>query len=291
MAMSTPAKPRLGRGLDALLPVANSADALSQRPTRLPIEEVHPNRSQPRSRFETAALEELAQSIREVGVLEPILVRRRQAGGFEIIAGERRWRAAQKASLRDVPVHFHDFDDRKAFEAALIENLQRQDLNPVEVARAFERLTTAHGHSQESLAQLTGKDRSTVANALRLLKLPKDVLEMVEQGQLSEGHGRAILTAGDAAAMRGLAHQVLSKNLSVRETERRARKRSKDPNVSANVLRDSAPKSANVRDLETRIAQRLGTSVRIDDVNGRGTLTIQYSDYDTLDRILEQIMG
>src|SRR5688572_30547587 len=172
-------KPRLGRGLDAMLPAAPSG--ASKELFYAPIEEVHPNREQPRRNFDEAALGELAASIQELGILEPILARKRAAGGYEIIAGERRWRAAQRAGLREVPVFVRELTPKESFEAALVENLQREDLNPVETARAFQRLIDEHGHTQDSVAARVGKDRSTVANAMRLLKLPPDVLAWVEE--------------------------------------------------------------------------------------------------------------
>jgi ParB family chromosome partitioning protein len=252
-----------------------------------PIEEVFPNRRQPRTRFDDALLEQLAASIREMGVLEPILVRRRSAGGFEIIAGERRWRAAQKAGLREVPIHVRELTEQAAFEAALVENLQREDLNPVETARAFERLVREHAHTQDTIAKRVGKDRSTVSNALRLLKLPEAVLALVETGELSEGHGRALLGAGETGAMLRLAKQAAAEALSVRDVERRARSiaAAARPGSKA-TTKGKPPSSANVRDLESRLARRLGTRVSVADRKGKGHLTIPFSSYDELDRIL-----
>ncbi len=177
------ARRRLGRGLDGLLPAAPPAAERSGNHSAA-IEELQPGRMQPRGRMDAAGLAELAASIREHGVLEPILVRKRSAGGFEIIAGERRWRAAQQAELKEVPIFVHDLGDGAAFEAALVENLQREDLNPMETARAFQRLVDDFGYTQETIATKVGKERSTVANALRLLKLPKEVMEFVEAGDV-----------------------------------------------------------------------------------------------------------
>ena len=178
------ARRRLGRGLDGLLPAAPPASERTAK-NNAAIEDLHPGRMQPRGRMGAEGLAELAASIREHGVLEPILVRKRPSGGFEIIAGERRWRAAQQAGLKDVPIFVHDLGDQAAFEAALVENLQREDLNPMETARAFQRLVDDYGHTQEIIATKVGKERSTVANALRLLKLPKDITDLVEAGDLS----------------------------------------------------------------------------------------------------------
>lgn len=279
--MTQQKRPRLGRGLDAMLPAAPAPKSVDHVAA---IEEVFPNRDQPRQHFDDARLDELAQSIRQVGILEPILVRKRQAGGYEIIAGERRWRAAQRAGLREVPIFVRELSPRDAFEAALVENLQREDLNPIETARAFARLCEEHGYTQETVAARVGKDRSTVANSMRLLKLPDDVLALVESGKLSEGHGRAILGAPSVGAMQKLARQVVAENLTVRETERRAR-----TSTQAAAKKEGA-KSANVRDLETRLGRTLGTRVNVVDRKGKGRLEIIYTSYAELDRILEKIL-
>jgi len=252
------------------------------------IEDVHPNRDQPRKIFDEEKLEELAASIREIGVLEPILVRKRKKGGYEIIAGERRWRAAQRAGLRDVPVFVRDLSSREAFEAALVENLQREDLNPIETARAFARLVEDHGHTQESVASRVGKNRSTVANAMRLLKLPEDVLALVEDGQLSEGHGRAILTAPNVGTMQKLGRQAVEGTWSVRETERRARALNGD--AKKKKKRKKPQRSANVRDLETRLSRALGSRVTLKDSRGKGRIEISYHSFDELDRLLEKLL-
>ncbi len=282
----TAGKKRLGRGLDGLLPSAPAkAGGGASQGFAAPIEEVHPNREQPRTRFDDAALDELAASIAEVGVLEPILVRKRAKGGYEIVAGERRWRAAQRAGLKEVPVFVRELTTEQAFEAALVENLQREDLNPIETARAFARLVEEHGHSQETVARRVGKDRSTVANALRLLKLPEVVLGMVEDGRLSEGHGRALLGAHDAATIKRLAHEAVKKEWSVRETERQVRAAAR----GASATPAPGPKSANVRDLEGRLSRVLGARVTVEDKKGKGRLVVAYSSYDELDRILAHI--
>jgi ParB family chromosome partitioning protein len=282
-------KRRLGRGLDGLLPSTPSkpAAATTAQGFLAPIEEVHPNREQPRTRFDDEALAELAASIAELGVLEPILVRHRAKGGYEIIAGERRWRAAQKAGLREVPVFVRELSTREAFEAALVENLQREDLNPIETAKAFQRLVEEHGNSQEAVAKRVGKDRSTVANALRLLKLPEVVLGMLEDATLSEGHGRALLGAPDVASMKRLAHEAVKKGWSVRETERQVRAAARGEEQKG----EPAPtKSANVRDLESRLSKALGARVEVDDKKGKGKLVVNYTSYDELDRLLAHLI-
>lgn len=238
--------------------------------------------------MDAETLAELAASIREHGVLEPILVRKRKSGGFEIIAGERRWRAAQQAGLKNVPVFVHDLDDAKAFEAALVENLQREDLNPMETARAFQRLVDDYGYTQEAVATKVGKERSTVANALRLLKLPKDVMNLVEDGQLSEGHARALLSAPSVGVMKKLARAAVTKGWSVREAERHARKLARSDGNGAPGSK--AGKSTNVRDLESRLSKALGSTTTIQETGKeRGQIRINYASFDELDRIIETL--
>jgi ParB family chromosome partitioning protein len=275
---------RLGRGLDALIPQPKPAPAASSRePSVAGIEEVHPNRGQPRTRFEDGKLDELAQSIKELGVLEPILVRKRASGGYEIVAGERRWRAAQRAGLREVPIVVRELSGATAFEAAIVENLQREDLNPIETARAFQRLIDEFEHTQDSIAHKIGKDRSTVSNALRLLKLPTSVLEHIENGDLSEGHGRALLTAPTTALREKLGREAVEKQWSVRETERHARQ-------AGEAKPEPKPKTANVRDLENRLSKSLGARVTVHDHGeGKGSIHVNYTSLDELDRILAKI--
>jgi ParB family chromosome partitioning protein len=289
MAIDPKKGSRLGRGLDALIPQTKSAasapNSAPSAPTVAGIEEVHPNRSQPRTRFDETALDELASSIKELGVVQPIVVRKRAAGGFEIIAGERRWRAAQRAGLREVPIVVSDLSGTAAFEAAIVENLQREDLNPVETARAFQRLIDDYKHSQDTIAQKIGKDRSTVANALRLLKLPPAVLEHIENGDLSEGHGRALLTAPSTGAREKLAKEAMAKQWSVRETERQAR-HAGEPKLKP----EPKTKSANVRDLEIRLSKSLGARVTLtDNGEGKGAIHVAYTSLDELDRILSKL--
>jgi len=244
---------------------------------------------QPRVRMDAEALAELAVSIREHGVLEPILVRKKSGGGFEIVAGERRWRAAQQAGLKEVPIFVHELDDEAAFEAALVENLQREDLNAMETARAFQRLVDDFGYTQETIAAKVGKERSTVANSLRLLKLPDDVSAMVEDSQLSEGHARALLAAPSVSTMKKLARTAVSKGWSVRETERQSRRAARSDEGEKKPSK-SSKKSANVRDLEQRLSRALGSTTTVHDRGKeRGELRIQYSSYDELDRLIAKL--
>jgi ParB family transcriptional regulator, chromosome partitioning protein len=288
MSKEPAAKRRLGRGLDGLLPAAPPAGAAERPVTVARIEHLHRSKVQPRKRFDEEALEELAESIRTHGVLEPILVRKKQGGGYEIIAGERRWRAAQKAGLFEVPIFVRELSDESAFEAALVENLQREDLNPIETARAFKRLRDEFDLSPESIAAKIGKSRSSVANSMRLLDLPEAVLDLVEDGALSEGHGRAVLQAKSAELQVKLAREAVAKKLSVRDVEKRARAESGKSSKPG----DAAPKkkSPNVLDLERRLGLALGFEVKVEERGGgRGVLEIPYSDFDELDRIIARI--
>jgi ParB family transcriptional regulator, chromosome partitioning protein len=289
-------KPRgLGRGLDVLLPTAKPPPAASTAPltgqaTSYPdafmcaLERLVPNRGQPRKDFNEQALEELAASIRLNGLIEPIVVRRiGSQDKFEIVAGERRWRACQRAGLREALVVVKQLDDKKAYEIALIENVQREDLNPIEFAAALRKLIDDYGHSQESLADAVGKDRTTITNALRLLKLPARVLELITQGGLTEGHGRALLGAHDEKAMVHLAELAVRKKMSVRQVEAEVRN-----------LKSDAPKSKqktpSIRDLEARLARKLGSRCEVRDKDGKGQLRIHYTNLDELDRILDVLL-
>jgi ParB family chromosome partitioning protein len=297
--MTPPEKRRaLGRGLDALLPDAPAAapGTGNDQVFACPIERIVPQSGQPRQRFNDEKLEELAQSIREHGVLEPLIVRRaaRDTSSapaidrYEIIAGERRWRAAQRAGLRELLVVVKNVSPRDAFELALIENVQREDLNPLELAEALERLVREHGYTQEALAERIGKDRATIANSLRLLKLPPRVRQMVIEGSLSEGHARALLGVSDAKAIEALAERVSRAGLSVRETERLVRGKKKQESVKNKE--GEGRKSASVRDLEARLARQLGARVDVLDEGGKGHIAIRYASLDELDRILDQIL-
>ena len=287
--MSTPGnrRPALGRGMAALLQNAAPPAPSGRSVMQLPIESVQRSPGQPRKSFDDRRLEELAGSIREHGVLEPILVRR--AGtGYAIVAGERRWRAAQRAGLREIPALLREANDRESFELALVENLQRADLNAMEEAEAFDALTREHGLTQEQVAERVGKDRSTVANAMRLLKLPADVRDQVRAGALEVGHARALLALEKAEAIRQAAHQVVREELSVRATEALVRRMLHPGQVRP---KGSAPaESANVKALVTRLERRLGTRCRVVQKNAQsGRLEIDYGSLAELDGILDKI--
>lgn len=306
-ADDAPVKRRaLGRGLSALLPGpgpgaprtagAPGPDASGHPRARqyfqAGIEDIHPAPDQPRKRFAEAELDELAQSIRAHGIIQPLIVRARSDGGFILIAGERRWRAAQRAGLPQVPVVVQDVSPRESFERALVENLQRSDLNPIEEAEAFARLVSEHGYTQEQVAERVGKERSTVANSLRLLKLPASVRQKVEEGALSMGHARALLGLESVPDIEVVSRQVEARGLSVRATEALIRQRLKGERGQRPAAAAAPPKSASVRDVENRLTKSLGAQVSLsEDSNGKGgTIEIRYADLDDLDRLLERLL-
>jgi ParB family chromosome partitioning protein len=287
--MSAPETKRraLGRGLDALLPAAPPPSYGDKSVFACPVEKIVPQKGQPRQRFDAQKLEELAVSIREHGLIEPLVVRRVPgADQFELIAGERRWRALQRAGVREALVVVKDVSPEAAFELALIENVQREDLNAIELAEAYERLLRDHGYTQEALADRVGKDRTTVANVLRLLRLPARVRARVVSSQLSEGHARALLGAGDAGAIEQLAERVVHGGLSVRATEALVRAHAK----AGAGHKDAHKKSPSVRDLEQRLGRALGTKVEVRDRGNKGEVVIPYADLDALDRLIEKLL-
>jgi ParB family chromosome partitioning protein len=278
----------LGRGLSALMAdvAVEAPEAGSPRPAEVsvPIEKIVPNPDQPRRSFTEEALAELAESIRAKGVIQPLIVRRnpRRDGTFEIVAGERRWRAAQRAQLHELPVIVRDFDDTEVLEVAIIENIQRADLNPVEEAAGYRQLMDRFGHTQERLSQALGKSRSHIANLLRLLTLPDDVLDMLRTGELTAGHARALITLEDPGS---LAREIVRKGLSVREAEALAN-RSKPGAVDRKPVQHRV-KDADTRVLETDLSAALGMSVSIehDEASGKGRLTVSYRSLDELDEL------
>lgn len=291
----------LGRGLSALLDEIEVASSVSPAgsgepqlvPSQtLPISALRPNPRQPRRHFDQAALDELAASVRTRGLLQPILVRPRPGGHYEIVAGERRWRAAQAAQLHEVPVVVKDLDDSTAFEIALIENIQRADLNPIEEAEGYKRLIGDFGHTQEELGKLVGKSRSHVANLLRLLDLPDSVRAMVVEGKLSMGHARALITAEDPAA---LARKVVDEQLTVRQVEALAAGRTpeekSDAPAPAPRARRSTNKDADIGALETLLSQTLGLEVNVEHVGPYGWVQIDYSDLEQLDMLIQKLTG
>ncbi|MET0606547.1 MAG: ParB/RepB/Spo0J family partition protein [Beijerinckiaceae bacterium] len=282
-------RPRLGRGLAALIGDAGDEPegaGKGRAQKRVPIEFLKPNPNNPRRQFESNELEELADSIRERGVLQPILVRAVQglADAYEIIAGERRWRASQRAGLHELPVVIVEASDRDAMEIAIIENVQRSDLNALEEAAGYERLMTDHGYSQNDMAKVIGKSRSHVGNTLRLLKLPLAVREAVERGDLSAGHARALLSVSDPER---IALKAISEGLSVRDVERL----SQEPHT-ASVTRKSRPKPPKDPDtaaVEKALEDVLGLIVTIDHRGDGGEMRIKYKTLEQLDGLCRRL--
>jgi ParB family transcriptional regulator, chromosome partitioning protein len=279
-------KPHLGRGLSALLGGDEAAlEPSAQR--NVPIEYLHPGKYQPRGKFDPAELDSLAQSIRENGVLQPILVRPDPGkGGLEIIAGERRWRAAQLAQLHEVPIIERSLDDREALEIALVENVQRQDLTPIEQAEAYGRLMSEFRYTQEILAEKIGKSRSSIANLLRLRDLPVMVRTMLGDGRLSEGHGRALLGALDPEA---LAREIVAKGLNVRQVEDLVKREKKRPKFRDPKTAVKPAKDADTRALEHDLSLKLGLKVEIEFDGKGGRVVLQYASLDQLDGLVEKL--
>lgn len=284
-------KPALGRGLGALLADARTPSEKGQTggPTKLPIEQIHADRANPRRSFDEAALEELAASLKHQGLLQPILVRK-DGKGYRIIAGERRWRAAQKAGLTELPVIIREASDAEAYELALVENIQRADLNPLEEAEAYRRLVEERKMTQEQVADRVGKDRSSVANSLRLLHLPNEVKQLVAEGDLDMGHARAILGLGSSKEMVLLARDVVTDKLTVRETEARVKTARGGGPVSSKKKSAAKPGTPEAKKLVEDLQRRLGTKVKlVERGGGKGTLEVEFFSYEDLDRIVALI--
>lgn len=286
------ARQPLGRGLSALLGDSPTAAAKAEiAVNEVDIDLIDPNPEQPRTRFVEAALDELAASIRSNGIVQPIVVRR-SGDRYQIVAGERRWRAAQRAGLRRVPVTLKEISDEKLLEVALIENIQRQELNVVEEARAYRKLLDNIGFTQEELSERVGKDRSMISTALRLLKLPDEVLEFVENEKLTPGHARTLLVSTDSAQQIEVAKAIIDFNLTVREAERMIKKKEAKP-VNADDKVVTATKDPNVRVAETKLMRALGTNVKISPSrkDGEGKIEIEYYSSTDLDRLYERLLN
>jgi ParB family chromosome partitioning protein len=297
----------LGRGLDALLqpdeelPSPSSAVSPGED-FKLPLDKLRPNPEQPRKYFGEEELKELADSIREHGIIEPIIVQETGEGFYIIVAGERRYRAALLAGLREAPVLVRSYSPEARLEIALIENIQRTDLNPIEEARAYKKLMELTGLSQESVAARVGKNRSTVANALRLLRLPEEIQESLEQGEISPGHGRAILQAAGAGGQDTLFREIRERGLSVREAERRAGELAGAPGPggdgtgperreAAPEHREEARRPPELADMEEKFIEKFGTKVSIQGGLDKGSIRIDYYSMDDLDRLYDLILG
>jgi len=292
----------LGRGLAALLDEAVRSGAAKPAPEEegaapsgagireVEIGRIRPNPAQPRMHFDEESIAELAESIAERGVLQPVLLRP-DGDDFQLVAGERRWRAAQRARLHAIPAIIRDIDDSTSAEIALIENVQRQDLNAIEEAEGYKKLIGAYGHTQEELAKLVHKSRSHIANLLRLLDLPPAVKQMLLQGDISMGHARAVLTSEDPE---NLARQIADQGLSVRQAENLAKRGRPAPAEAARADRARAPASgtdADVAALERQLGDILGLKVKVASDGNRGTVTLHYSSLDQLDMICQRLSG
>ena len=278
-------RPALGRGLSALIPEIPPPPAATDTPAEVDLDLLEPNRDQPRSIIDDTKLEQLAQSIKSNGIIQPIVVRRQPSGGFEIVAGERRWRAAQRAGLLTVPVVVRDVPDEKRLELALIENIQREDLNPIEEARAYKRLADQFNLTQEAIARAVGRDRATVANYQRLLTLPADVQGDVASGALTMGHARALAGLPDAVAQRRAARDVRNRQLSVRDTELLVKRLLGPP-----IRRQPQPApDVHTKAAEERLRIALGTGVEIVRRGSGGRIVVHFTSDRELQRLFEQL--
>jgi ParB family chromosome partitioning protein len=275
----------LGRGLSALLsdPAVHGDELLE-----VDIDLIEPNPDQPRARFNEAKLDELAQSIRSNGLVQPILLRRAPNGQFQIVAGERRWRAAQRAGLHKINAVVRDISDDKLLELALIENIQRQELNPIEEAMAYQRLIHTLGLTQDEVARQVGKERSSIANYLRLLKLPTEIQRMLEDDLISMGHARALLGLESKEEQKRLADDIVNRKLSVREVEQAVKRATSEPSIRENSTRGSD--DANIRAAELKLKRYLGTPVKINFSQTGGRIEIEFGSTTELDRIYSIIM-
>jgi ParB family transcriptional regulator, chromosome partitioning protein len=285
----------LGRGLSALIPGAPEAGAMPTGLLEVPVNAVSPNPKQPRTRFDDETIEALAVSIREVGILQPIVVRKSESG-YELIAGERRLRAAKLAGLPTIPVVVRDTDDSDTLREALIENIHRQDLGPIELAEAFRQLLEELGLKQEELADRVGVSRSHIANTIRLLQLPLEVQQQLTDGKIQAGHARTLLSLGDADAQRSLALRIAAEDLSVREVEEAVRAfieaaSPKDSEPRAKDQGGAPPSDSTMTEIEEILSEQLATRVQIQMGKKRGRVLIEFGSADDLERIVSEIIG
>ena len=276
-------KSGLGKGLGALM-LENNTDSMVSTST-LNINEITPNKEQPRKTFDETALEELADSIRQHGVLQPLLVRPLTSGGYQLVAGERRWRASRLAELKEVPVIIKELSDTEAMEIAIIENLQREDLNPIEEAEGLQALIDKCGYTQEQVATSVGNSRPAITNALRLLKLPEEVREMAKDGTISAGHARALLAFDNQPMMIECANQIVSKKLTVRDVEKMAKR----PATSSTKTKAAQRRDSFYDEVELSLTEALGTKVRVYNGRNKGTLEIEFYTLDDLKNIANAI--
>jgi ParB family chromosome partitioning protein len=284
----------LGKGLDSLLPraqapVVSSSETEGGKPREIPVEQIDQNPYQTRSTVNEDQLAELAASIVANGVVQPILVRPLEGGRFQLIAGERRWRASKLAGKTTIPAILRQVSDEQAMEITIVENLQRADLNPMEQARAFERLSREFHMTQEQMATRTGKDRASVANFLRLLRLPSSVQSRVERGELSFGHARTLLALEHAEEIEKAAQRIVGLSLSVRQTETYVQGLLHPERAAKKEPKPEPAVDPNVREVQERLQRSLGLKVSIEDHNGRGKVIIEYAKLEDFDTLLEQL--
>jgi len=288
-----PKRRALGKGLDSLLPRVQppAPETEGGKPREIALDQIDRNPFQTRTQVNETQLAELAASISSNGVVQPILVRPLPNGRFQLIAGERRWRASQLAGKATIPAILRQVSDEQAMEITIVENLQRADLNPMEQARAFERLSREFHMTQEQMAHRTGKDRASVANFLRLLKLPSTVQVRVESGELSFGHARTLLAFEHAEEMEKAAQKIVERSLSVRQTEVYVQGLLHPEKADKRDPKPVPPIDPNVREVQTRLQSALGLKVQIEDKNGRGKVIIEYARLEDFDALLEQLAG
>jgi ParB family chromosome partitioning protein len=300
IAISTDAKrrPALGKGIESLLgpkPQTPPAATPAGKPLEIELDRIERNPNQTRTTFDEAKLEELATSIRATGVVQPVVVRELPGGRYQLIMGERRWRASQIAGKVTIPAMVRQVSDEQAMEMTIVENLQRADLNPMEQARAFDRLGREFKMTQEQIAARTGKDRASVGNFIRLLKLPVSIQNMVEAGDLTFGHGRALLALASAASMETAAERIRSEAMSVRQTETYVQGLMNPEGSRLGQVQAAAKKQVaqdpNVREAQETLQRRLGLRVRIEDKRGKGRVIIEYSGVEDFDAILTALGG
>jgi ParB family chromosome partitioning protein len=280
-------KKALGRGLDALLPEGGQkVPSTPEDPQQLRVDQILPNRYQPRQRFLDDETSQLSESIKKNGILQPVIVRRKGDGLFELIAGERRLRAAKLAGLQTVPVIIRNSTDEQAVELALVENLQRKDLNPMEEARGYQRMLREFGYTQDTIAQRIGKDRSTIANMMRLVNLPSEVQSLVESGDLTTGHAKVVLGLDRPEAQSRLAHLIVQGQWSVRQAEKMTAKAMRSPKA-----KKAARLPGPYPDLEERLQRRLGTRINIVKSRRGGRIVVHYFSASELDRLVEMLLA
>lgn len=292
-------KRALGRGLSSLIPMSGRGDAGDKKYMECPLEDIVPNQNQPRKLFDKTAIDELAASIEEKGIIQPLLVRKLGGGKFELIAGERRYRAAQQLHLERVPVVIRETDAQESLELALIENIQRENLNPIEESLAYKELIAQYQYTQEELARRLGKDRSTIANSLRLLKLPEEVRAYIISGKISMGHARALLGVEEKDLQIKVAEEIVNNELSVRDIESWVRKFKEHqeekvlravPEEEVDAATTTTTKTNAYRNLEDQMRRNLGTRVQIKSLGDKGKIVIHFHSPDELNRLLQTIL-